>query len=158
MLPNPNQQGAVGTHVQGHNLRPVEALKPSFSLSFDNSPTELSTWLSQFRSYYEASRLHTLDLGQQQAFLRSNLGSDVWTVIKQKINIETEIFHNSLDPEWDSCEMFIEEAFQVRYPLIMRRYRFFTYERKGNQTYTNFYTKLQELDSAANLENLELND
>ena len=73
MLPNPNQQGAVGTHVQGHNLRPVEALKPSFSLSFDNSPTELSTWLSQFRSYYEASRLHTLDLGQQQAFLRSNL-------------------------------------------------------------------------------------
>ena len=87
MLPNPNQQGAVGTHVQGHNLRPVEALKPSFSLSFDNSPTELSTWLSQFRSYYEASRLHTLDLGQQQAFLRSNLASDVWTVIKQKINI-----------------------------------------------------------------------
>ena len=60
MLPNPNQQGAVGAHVQGHNLRPVEALKPSFSLSFDNSPTELSTWLSQFRSYYEASRLHTL--------------------------------------------------------------------------------------------------
>ena len=41
MLPNPNQQGAGGT---GHILRPVEALKPSFSLSFDNSPTELSTF------------------------------------------------------------------------------------------------------------------
>ena len=54
--------------------------------------------------------------------------------------------------------MFIEEAFQVGYALIMQRYRFFTYERKRNQTYTNFYTKLQELDSAANLENLELND
>ena len=40
----------------------------------------------------------------------------------------------------------------------MRRYRFFTYERKGNQTYTDFYAKLQELASAANLENLELND
>ena len=155
MLPNPNQQGAGGIGA-GPNLRPVEALKPSFSLSFDNSPTELSTWLSQFRSYYEASRLHTLDLGQQQAFLRSNLASDVWTVIKQKINIETEIFHNPADPDWDSCEEFIEAAFQVRYPLIMRRYRFFTYSRKGNQTYTDFYAKLQELALAANLENLDM--
>ena len=46
----------------------------------------------------------------------------------------------------------------MRYPLIMRRYRFFTYKRKVNQTYTDFYAKLQELASAANLENLELND
>ena len=53
MLPNPNQQGAGGIGA-GPHLRPVEALKPSFSLSFDNSPTELSTWLSQFKSYFEA--------------------------------------------------------------------------------------------------------
>ena len=63
MLPNPNQQGAGGLGA-GPQLRPVEALKPSFSLSFDNSPTELSTWLSQFKSYFEASRLHTLPLDQ----------------------------------------------------------------------------------------------
>ena len=70
MLPNLNQQGAGGA---GLNVRPVEALKPSFSLSFDNSPTELSTWLAQFKSYFEASRLHTLPLDQQQAFLRQGL-------------------------------------------------------------------------------------
>ena len=42
MLPNPNQHGAGGLG-EGRNLRPVEALKPSFSLTFDNSPTEFST-------------------------------------------------------------------------------------------------------------------
>ena len=76
MLPNPNQQGAGGIGA-GPHLRPVEALKPSFSLSFDNSPTELSTWLSQFKSYFEASRLHTLPLDQQQAFLRQGLSAEV---------------------------------------------------------------------------------
>ena len=114
MLPNPNQQWAGGAGAgigAGLNLRTVEALKPSFSMSFDNSPTELSTWLSQFKSYFEASRLHTVPLDQQQAFLRSNLASDVWTVIKQKINNDTRVFHNSLDPDEESCERVIEEAF-----------------------------------------------
>ena len=119
MLPNPNQQGAGGAGA-GLNLRPVEALKPSFSLSFDNSPTELSTWLAQFRSYFEASRLHILPLDQQQAFLRQGLAPDVWTVIKQKINIETRIFSNPRDLDEESCENIIQEAFQMRYPLIMR--------------------------------------
>ena len=158
MIPNPNQQLGAGGIGEGRNLRPVEALKPSFSLSFENSPTELSTWLSQFKSYFETSRLHTLPLDQQQAFLRQGLAPDVWTVIKQRINIETIVFNNPLEPDEESCESLIQEAFQVRYPLIMRRYRFFTYERLGNQTYTDFYAKLQELASAANLENLELND
>ena len=36
----------------------------------------------------------------------------------------------------------------------MRHYRFFTYERKGNQTFTNFYGKLIELANAAQLENM----
>ena len=40
----------------------------------------------------------------------------------------------------------------------MRRHKFFTYERKGNQNFTDFVSKLEELASAANLENMELND
>ena len=40
----------------------------------------------------------------------------------------------------------------------MRRYRFFTYERLGNQTFTDFFAKLQELSTAANLEEMEMND
>ena len=133
MMPNPNQQEAGGAG-EGRSVKVVEALKPSFSLSFDNSPTELSAWLTQFKSYYDASKLHRLPLEQQQAFLRQGLAPDIWTVIKQRINIETRIFNSPRHPEEESCENIIQEAFQVRYPLIIRRYGFFTYERKGNQT------------------------
>ena len=59
--------------------------------------------------------------------------------------MDTQSFFNPQDPDEDSCKRFMEAAFQVRYPLIIRRYKVFTYERKGNQTYTDFYAKLQEL-------------
>ena len=158
MPDNQNAQQGVGGGPGNQSLRPVQALKPSFNLSLDNSPTELSTWLSQFKSYFETSKLFQLPSDQQQAFLRQGLEPDVWTVIKGKINLETRIFRNPLDHNEETCETIIEEAFAVRYPLIMRRYKFFTYERKGNQTYSAFHAKLQELAAAANLENLDMND
>ena len=69
------QEGQAGGAAQ--NLKPIEALKPSFTLSFDNSPTELAAWMAQFKAYYEASRLHVLPVQQQQAFLRQGLDPDV---------------------------------------------------------------------------------
>ena len=157
MLPNQNQQEVIN---EGHNtnIKTVTDLKPKYSLSFDNTPMELSTWITCFKAYFEASRLHTLPLDQQQAFLRQYLSPNVWTAIKQHINIETRIFNNPLDPDEESCESIIEDAFQVHYPLIMRRHKFFTYERKGNQTFTDFVSKLEELAAAANLENMNMND
>ena len=157
MLPNQNQQEVIN---EGHNtnIKTVTDLKPKYSLSFDNTPMELSTWITCFKAYFEASRLHTLPLDQQQAFLRQYLSPNVWTAIKQHINIETRIFNNPLDPDEESCESIIENAFQVHYPLIMRRHKFFTYERKGNQTFTDFVSKLEELAAAANLENMDMND
>ena len=159
LLPNqPQQQGAnAGGNRAGH-VRPVQDLKPAFNLNFDNSPTELAAWLVQFKSYFEASRLHELPLDQQQAFLRQGLDCNVWTAIKQKFNLTTVIFKDPLHPDEDSCEKFIEDAFYVRYPLIMRRYRFFSYERMGNQTFTDYYAKLQELAAAAQLEQMQIND
>ena len=150
--PQAPQQGQAGGAA--HNVKPIEALKPSFALSFDNSPTELAAWMAQFKAYYETSRLHILPVQQQQAFLRQGLHPDMWIAIQQQIDMTTRIFKNALELDEDSCEKFIEEAFQIRYPLIMRRYRFFTFERKGNQTFTNFYGKLIELANAAQLENM----
>ena len=152
MLPRQAPQSQAGGAHQ--NLKPIEALKPSFTLDFENSPTELAAWMAQFKAYYEASRLHVLPVQQQQAFLRQGVQPDVWIAIQQKINLTTNIFKNALDLDGESCEKYIEDAFQIRYPLIMRRYRFFTYQRKGNQTFTNFYGKLIELANAAQLENM----
>ena len=157
ILTNQNQQGIVNDG-QNINIKTVTDLKPSYSLSFDNTPMELSTWIACFKAYFEASRLHTLPLDQQQAFLRQYLNPNVWTAIKQHVNIDTRIFNNPLDPDEESCESIIEDAFQVHYPLIMRRHKFFTFERKGNQNFTDFVSKLEEMATAANLENMEMND
>ena len=146
-------------HNEQHNhLKPIIALKPEYTLSFDNTPTELNTLSISFRSYFDASKFDTLPVVQQQAFLRQGLKPDVWTAIKHKINDDTPVFSNPLALEEDSCQKFIENAFQIRYPLIMRRYKFFTYERKGNQTVTNFRAKLRELAAAAQLEQMGQND
>ena len=156
----PQTNGNNNNHhnEQPNQLKPIQALKPSFILSFDNSPTELNIWSISFRSYFDASKLDTLPVVQQQAFLRQGLKPDVWSAIKHKINDHTPVFSNPLDLEEDSCQRFIENAFQIRYPLIMRRYEFFTYERKGNQTITNFRAKLRELAAAAQLEQMGQND
>ena len=70
----------------------------------------------------------------------------------------TRVFKNDLALDEESCQKFIEDAFQIRYPLLMRRYRFFTYQRQGNQTFTNFYGNLIELANAAQLENMTQSD
>ena len=156
MLPHTPQQG----YPEGaaHNSKPIEALRPAFSLSFDNSQTELCSWIAQFKAYYEASRLHVLLVLQQHAFLRQGLHPDVWIAIQQQIDMTTRIFKNDLALDEESCEKFLEDAFQIRYPLLMRRYRFFTYQRQGNQIFTNFYGNLIELANAAQLENMTQSD
>ena len=72
MLPNQNQP-EVNNDGQNTNIKTVTDLKPKYSLSFDNTPMELSTWITGFKAYFEASKLHKLPLDQQQAFLRQYL-------------------------------------------------------------------------------------
>ena len=64
MLPNQNPPGVVN-EGQNTNIKTVTDLKPKYSLSFDNIPMELSTLITCFKAYFEASRLHTLPLDQQ---------------------------------------------------------------------------------------------
>ena len=156
----PQTNGNDNNHhnEQPNQLKPIQALKPSFTLSFDNSPTELATWGTQFQSYFDASKLQNLPVAQQQAFLRQGLHPDIWSSIQHKINNQTPVFPNPLDLEEESCQGFIEEAFQTQYPLIMRRYELYTYKRQGNQTFTNFYAKLKEQAGAAQLDQMDMND
>ena len=78
----PRQIGNVDEQAATNSLKPIQALKPSFILSFDNTPTELAAWGLQFRSYFDASKLNNLPVPQQQAFLRQGLNPDVWTALK----------------------------------------------------------------------------
>ena len=144
--------------AQPQTIKTIEGLKPNFTLSFDNSPSELRNWLTQYKAYHDASHLNALEIPQQQAFMRNSIHPDVWTAIQQKIDNNTRIFTNPANLEEESCEFHIEEAFTIRYPLITRRYKFFTYQRKGNQTFTNYYAQLRQLALAAQLETMGRDD
>ena len=90
--------------------------------------------------------------------MQNCLHPDVWTTIQQNLTKETHVFKDLVHLEEDSFENFIENAFQIRYSLIMNRYKFFTYVHKGNQTFTNYFAKLRKLAAAAQLEYLNRND
>ena len=58
-------QVTLNEEDQTVTLKPVQALKPSFILSFDHSPTELAAWMLQFRSYFDASKIQNVPVSQQ---------------------------------------------------------------------------------------------
>ena len=58
-------QVALNEEDQTLTLKPIQALKPSFILSFDHSPTELAAWMLQFRSYFDASKIQNVPVSQQ---------------------------------------------------------------------------------------------
>ena len=68
LQPQPNWNDNNYHNEQHNHLKPIIALKPEYTLSFDNTPTELNTWSISFRSYFDASKFDTLPVVQQQAF------------------------------------------------------------------------------------------
>ena len=49
LLPPPaTQQTQTGVPIQ--TFRPVDALEPGFTSSFDHSPTEVAAWMAQFKA------------------------------------------------------------------------------------------------------------
>ena len=60
LQPYPNWNDNHNHNEQHNHLKPIIALKPDYTLSFDNTPTELNTWSISFRSYFDASKFDTL--------------------------------------------------------------------------------------------------
>jgi hypothetical protein len=51
------QQQQPQPHVAEAQIKPVTALKPSFELTFEHNPTELESWIQQYTSYHNASKI-----------------------------------------------------------------------------------------------------
>ena len=79
-----------------------DALKP-FKLTRDNDPVEFRAWATQFRSFYNTSRLDLLEREDQQAYLRICLDPHLENRISEKIGPTTEIFGDD-DSYTGSCK------------------------------------------------------
>ena len=139
-------------------FKPVTALKPNFELTFDHYPTDLENFIQQFTAYSNASKMEKLPIPEAQAFLRQGVDTSVWTSIQDEINNQVEVLENPLRKHDVTCISLIRRQFQIKYPLIMRRYEFMTCERAEHQTFTDFFSSLKNLALAAQMENMTNND
>ena len=60
-------------------------LKP-VTLQQDSRPVDLACWIKAYKGYFVASKMNTLDIPTQQAYLCRTLDSDLQTLLNQRID------------------------------------------------------------------------
>ena len=135
------------------SLKVQDSLKP-FVLSKEHSVLEFSQWKKEFRAFYSASKLEKLDISGQQAFFRKYIESNLLSVLETKITRTTTVFDNDNAPGTDSCFQLLEDEFQLRYPLVARRFQLFSIRQAEGETFTEYMAKIKTNATHCSLETL----
>ena len=135
------------------SLKVQDSLKP-FVLSKEHSVLEFSQWKKEFRAFYSASKLEKLDISGQQAFFRKYIESNLLSVLETKITRTTTVFNNDNAPGTDSCFQLLEDEFQLRYPLVARRFQLFSIRQARGETFTEYMAKIKTMATHCGLESL----
>ena len=143
-------QGGAGS--EGY-LKIQATLKP-FVLEKTSSPQQFRQWIEQFKAFYQASKLDSLDTVSQQAFFRKSVSPELISVLESKIGATTPIFEDSNLPGSDSCVGLLENEFLLRYPLVARRFKFFSLAQAKDETFMEFLAKIKSHGNLASLETL----
>jgi transposase InsO family protein len=132
----------------------IDSLKPS-RLTMQHQCESLTHFLTQFRSYYTASRMDKFELADQRAFLLNCLDSDLALRITSKIKDDTVIFRPAAQPGHNnSCEILLRKDFEQRFPLFIRRWKWFQLTQKPGQNFTEFTNQLTRMGAEAALDRL----
>ena len=97
-------------------MREQLGLKPA-TLQHDSRPIDLACWIKAYQGYFTASKMHTLDIPTQQAYLRRTLDSDLQTLLDIRIDETSGM---------DECVSQIGQIFMEKYPLMTRRWNIFS--------------------------------
>ena len=135
----------------GVQYRVFEALKP-YTLSRDNTPTELREWVTRFRSYYTASHLDQLGIPEQQAFFKAVLEPKLCAKISEELQATTPIFGAN------GCIAVLEAEFALQYPLFNRRLDYFRLKHPAKTKFTDFAAKLKVVAQEADMATVTLED
>ena len=131
--------------VEDDKVKAVAALKP-FTLNADVPPPELRNWLEEFEAYYEASHLEKASVPEQQHYLYRCLEKKLSAKIKLLVRNDTPIFGDA-----DSCLKAITDEIMQKWPLFIRRVRFFRRDQKEGETFTQWRDALITLAREADL-------
>ena len=134
-------------------LKVQDTLKP-FLITKDSSFQQFQQWTKQLKAFYQASKLERLDIISQQAFFRKFVSPELISVLESQIGGTTPIFEDNNAPGTDSCVGLLESEFLLRYPLVARRFKFFSLAQAKNETFIEFLAKIKSHGTLASLETL----
>ena len=92
-------------------------------------------WKQRFRSYHHCSNLRVLPIIDHQAFLIACVDDDISDRLTRTASETTAIFPNKVD---HSCSDILEQLFQERISLLLRRQQFLSYKQAEEQSGLKF--------------------
>ncbi len=134
-------------------LKVQDTLKP-FLITKDSSFQEFQQWIKQLKAFYQASKLDRVDIISQQAFFRKFVSPELISVLESQIGTTTPIFEDSNAPGTDSCIGLLQTEFLLKYPLVARRFKFFSLAQAKNETFIEFLARIKSHGTLASLETL----
>ena len=136
-------------------IRPNDALKP-FTLTKEHSPVEMANWVKQFKAYFTTSNFAACAVAEQQAYFRSVIDANLESRIADRVLPSTPVF--SENANISSCVSILEEEFEAKYPLAMRRVDLFNCRQSEGQLFSDFAANVRAKADRANLHELTPND
>ena len=134
----------------GGQVKVLDSLKP-FVLSKDHIPREFHAWKQQFKAFFSASNLNKLTVAGQQAFFKKQLDSTLLAVLEPLITSTTPVFDDDNMPGTDSCFTHLNNEFMLRYPLVARRFEFFSQCQKKDQSFTEYLGNVKSSSALSDL-------
>ena len=122
----------------------MEALKPE-KLTQEHNPVEFRSWRTQWRSFYNASRIDLLDLEDQQTYFKVSIDPNLYESVLQEIDRNTPIFGNG------GCMELITAVFESLYPLASRRVAYFKLRQDPDLPFSTYSNKLKQIGNEADL-------
>merc|ERR1712082_241560 len=103
---------------------------------------KLRIWEENFLSYFNASNVDVGEMATQQNFLRASLDPDLVTLLKQRINDETDIL---------TCITHLKDIFLESDPLFACRWRFLGEKQPIGESFSVWYAKLDAMARDADI-------
>ena len=147
---SPAPVATTGGSGMGGQVKILDSLKP-FILSKDHIPREFHAWKQQFKAFFSASNLNKLTVAGQQAFFKKHLDSTLMSVLDPLITSTTPVFDDENMPGTDSCFKHLNNEFMLRYPLVARRFQFFSQSQKQDQSFTEYLGNVKSSSALSDL-------
>ncbi len=150
-IADPLAGGGAGGGAAAGRIKANDILKPP-QLSLEYSPEEMRIWAEKFKAFYASSKLDTVTVGEQQAYLIVCLDNHLASRLRDEIRADTPVLGD------DSCMKVLEQEFLNKYPLFNRRLKFFQCKQSHGQAFSDFATTLRKIGDEAELGSIGIDE